>query len=1074
MRKLVVKLCLLFIVSCINYCTLHSQIITRLSDVVGNSNSIQVADDNFGYSIVTEGDLVVVGVPNQDYDSNSGNFATNAGAVYVFSKDEGGTDKWGIVKKISASGTNARVASDGFGGSVGLSGNLIVVGALAQDYDASGANLATTAGAAYIYSKDQGGTDNWGQVAKIVGTGTNGRVASDRFGSSVAIDGNVVVVGAPFQEYDASGANMASNTGAAYIFSKDQGGTDNWGQVTKIVATGTNARVANDRFGFSVDIDGDVAVVGVPFQDYDASGANSLSSAGAAYVYSKDQGGTDNWGQVKKIVATGTNGRNQGDDFGEFVAIDGDIIVVGADDHEYDTSGANSLSSAGAAFIYSKDQGGTDNWGQIKKITGLGTNGRLANDDFGLSVAISGDIIVVGAVGQDYDAGGANLVDGAGAAYVYRQNQGGTDNWGLVEKLAARFGTHRTADDAYGFNVAVSDSRIVVGITGQDYDASGVFGVNNGGKATIYNHTTTLECTSSAWDSLPSSNSGIYDAVVTSGTCVISPGSAIKSLTVSSGATATIASGTVTITEGFTNNGTISGAGSVTLGGTSAQTIAGTGTTNNVILNNSTGASITDSLKISGVYTHTAGTLTTNNKLRLVASGATTYGQIAGTGIGSISGQIIAEYFIPSSSSGKWRSISSPLTGVTIGDLADDILINYGTPSYSYSNVWALTESNGGSSSIGAWAPISSSTQSMNDNGFSIYLFDDNVSADITIDVQGTYTDGDYTTAALTRTGSIGDTSGWHLLRNPWPSNYNHTGTITNLGSNTIYVTEGNTFRDWNGTTGTLSSGVIPPFHAFYAEISSNSNTLTLLDANRTTSSSANYHDKNGLINYVAVKATGENDNWDETRVYQDDKAENGFDNFDAKKRVNGEGAPTIYTLVEDKKVSINLIKNIPTKGISFPLMFSAYESGKYILSFTEDNLESDVEIVLEDLETKKMHKASTGKYEFTYDKANGAKQRFVLHYKRKSGTSTSVTETANQENIFVSSQNKEVHISFGNEGDYIISVYDLMGREMYNGTTKTNGGTTENINLEGVAAGYYIVNISSQNSKQTFKVFLR
>lgn len=1072
MKKLLLKINVLIVLFCLSSNYTYSQTITKLKDLVGTGTNARIGSDFFGRAVAIDGDLMVVGARQQDYDSTGGSNLTDAGAAYIFSKDQGGTGNWGLVKKITA---NARNNGDQFGESVAISGDVIVVGAYRHDYDSSGLNFENNAGAAYIFYKDEGGSDNWGHIKKIFGTGTNGRIGGDLFGRFVAISGDVIVAGAGGQDYDSAGGNSVSSAGAAFVFGKNTGGTDNWGQIKKLTGKGTNGRIASDNFGARVDISGDVIVIGASGQDYDSAGGDFLSGAGAAYVFSKNEGGTDNWGHVKKLTGKGTNGRLASDNFGTSVAISNNVIVAGASQQSYDSAGGNFLSGTGAAYIFSKDEGGTDNWGHIKKITGKGTNGRISIDNFGFPVDISDDVIVVGAYQHDYDDAGTNFISDAGGAFVFSKDEGGTDNWGQLRRISATGTNGRNSSDYFSFSLAISSDNIVVGAHQQDYDAAGANLVTNAGKATVYSLAYILNCTSSAWSITPSSSTGNYDATVVSGTCAINSGSALKTIDVQTGATVTIASGDVTVTESFTNNGTISGAGILYLGGTTAQSILGTGTTNNLSLTNSAGAFITDSLKISGVYRHTTGVLTTNNKLRLVATGATTYGQIANSSSsGSISGQVIAEYFIPSSSSGKWRSICSPLTGVTINDLSDDININYGTPAYLNSNVWALDESQGGSSSRGAWAPISSSTQTMDNDGFSIYLWDDNVSSDITIDVQGTYNDGNYTTPALTRTGSIGDTTGWHLLRNPWPSNYIHSFTMTNLVSNTIYVTEGNTFRDWNGTTGTLSNGLIPPFHAFYAEINSHNNTLTLSDGNRFTGNSANYHDKTGLINYVAVKATNEQDIWDETRVYQNDKAENGFDSFDAKKRVNGVGAPTIYTQVDNQKVSINLIKNVPTKGISFPLLFSAYESGKYTLSFTEDNIASGIEVVLEDLDTKTLHKATDGEYEFNYNPTTAKKQRFVLHYQRKSGTSTSIDEAVSKENIFVSSQNKEVHISFGNEGDYTVSVYDLIGREMYNGKTVTNGGTLENINLDGVAAGYYIVNVSSQNSKQTFKVFLK
>jgi len=113
--------------------------------------------------------------------------------------------------------------------------------------------------------------------------------------------GDYAIVGAYAEDEDTNGANTLSNAGSAYIFKKDQGGTDNWGQVKKIVSSD---RGASDFFGISVSIDGEYAIVGASTEDHDANGANTISNAGSAYIFKKDQGGTDNWGQVKKIVSS--------------------------------------------------------------------------------------------------------------------------------------------------------------------------------------------------------------------------------------------------------------------------------------------------------------------------------------------------------------------------------------------------------------------------------------------------------------------------------------------------------------------------------------------------------------------------------------------------------------------------------------------------------------------------------------------------------------------------------------------------------------------------------------------------
>src|SRR5207253_2576706 len=119
---------------------------------------------------------------------------------------------------------------------------------------------------------------------------------------------------------------------------------------------------------------------------------NKNSQTGAAYVYSRNQGGVDNWGEVKKLTAS--DGASP-DQFGISVAISGDTIVVGA---------YNKNSSTGAAYVYSRNQGGVDNWGEVKKLTASDAHGF---DEFGVSVAISGDTIVVGAPNKNSVTGAA-------------------------------------------------------------------------------------------------------------------------------------------------------------------------------------------------------------------------------------------------------------------------------------------------------------------------------------------------------------------------------------------------------------------------------------------------------------------------------------------------------------------------------------------------------------------------------------------------------------------------------------------------------------------------------------------
>ena len=329
---------------------------TSLNEIKKLLASDGQAGDEFGFYVAVDGDTAIVGAWREDAAGGS-----QEGAAYVFEKNQGGADNWGEVKKLVASDPeeNAR-----FGSSVGISGDTIVVGASIQSA------AADNAGAAYFFERNQGGADNWGEVKKLTASDAE---AGDHFGKSVAISGDTVLVGADLE--DAGG----TDAGAAYVFERDQGGPDNWGEVLKLTASDAEN---NDSFGNSVSVNGDSAIVGAWLEDVDGS----TLAPGAAYVFHRDEGGADNWGEVKKLSASDFE---RLDRFGYSVAINGDTAVVGAWSED---SGGD---QAGAAYVFERDQGGADNWGEVTKLTASDAFGGAA---FGRSVAISANTAVVGAV----------------------------------------------------------------------------------------------------------------------------------------------------------------------------------------------------------------------------------------------------------------------------------------------------------------------------------------------------------------------------------------------------------------------------------------------------------------------------------------------------------------------------------------------------------------------------------------------------------------------------------------------------------------------------------------------------
>jgi len=166
------------------------------------------------------------------------------------------SQNWSELSKNLALDKNA---SDYFGNAVSISGDYAIVGAKGGDYDAAGQNLLSQAGAAYIL-KYNSGSSSWEQVQKLV---SSDRESGDAFGYSVSINGEFAIVGAYTEGQNDLNGNPASSFGAAYVF-KLNISTGIWEQKQKLVAFD---RYIDDYYGQSVDINGNYAIVGAPFEE---------------------------------------------------------------------------------------------------------------------------------------------------------------------------------------------------------------------------------------------------------------------------------------------------------------------------------------------------------------------------------------------------------------------------------------------------------------------------------------------------------------------------------------------------------------------------------------------------------------------------------------------------------------------------------------------------------------------------------------------------------------------------------------------------------------------------------------
>ena len=352
------------------------------------------ADDFFGQAVAVSGDTVAVSAWNED--GGTGDPFTNSGAVYVFQRDEGGADNWGEVGKLTPGDPGM---GDLFGNNLALNGDTLVVGSYRED-GGTGDPLVNS-GAAYIFERDEGGADNWGEVLKL--TASDPQVG-DQFGVGVDIHADTIAVGA--RDEDGGPGDPIAETGAAYIFERDEGGPENWGQVARVTASDPQA---DDAFGSEVAVNNQTVVVAAPKED--GGPGDPHEDAGAAYIFDRDEGGVDNWGQVARLQASDPQ---EFDEFGNDVAVSGNLVVVGSCCEDGGTGGL--LEDAGAAYVFNRNEGGADNWGQVQKVTASDAG---VEDYFGNSVSASGDTVVVGAYNES--GGPGDPLNGAGAAYVFEQ-----------------------------------------------------------------------------------------------------------------------------------------------------------------------------------------------------------------------------------------------------------------------------------------------------------------------------------------------------------------------------------------------------------------------------------------------------------------------------------------------------------------------------------------------------------------------------------------------------------------------------------------------------------------------------
>lgn len=350
--------------------------------------------------LALDGDTLIVGVPVDGSAATviggdpTNTDAPDSGAVQVFVRS--GTN-WFLQAYVKASNTGA---GDGFGSALALDGDTLVVGAPGEDSSAEGvdgnqvSNTNPNAGAVYVFERVAG---TWTQRAYLKASNTD---PGDRFGGSVAISGDTILVGATGEDSSATGVGGnelnggAPAAGAVYAFVRSGA---SWSQQAYLKASNTGA---GDNFG-EVALAGDVAVVGAWMEESAATGvdgdqSDNSSFGGAAYIFGRT-GST--WAQEAYLKPAA--GPWIPEWFGQQVAVSQGLVVVA------DPLLATGIGyiDAGGAFVYERVGGA---WQELATLVPPGESA------FGSSLAASGGRLVVGAPGFGWP-----FLGGAGQAFVY-------------------------------------------------------------------------------------------------------------------------------------------------------------------------------------------------------------------------------------------------------------------------------------------------------------------------------------------------------------------------------------------------------------------------------------------------------------------------------------------------------------------------------------------------------------------------------------------------------------------------------------------------------------------------------
>ena len=548
--------------------------------------------------------------------------------------------------------------------------------------------------------------------------------------------------------------------------------------------------------------------------------------------------------------------------------------------------------------------------------------------------------------------------------------------------------------------------------------------------------------------------------------------------------------GTLHLKGDFTNNGTALIASTVKVDGSGTQSISGVSNFN-----------ILDVDKSAGTATVTGGTSNVTNILRLTrgtmnANGNTVIvSNASGTGLiddftvtappGTLTGNVRVQRYIDGSPSNGFHHIGSPVNAPSITQLSE--LSLYGTdgvavtpqptcdplaldPTSNYGNLFEWRET-GPWTVPGCWQSgwyVRSSGSLTNGRGYAGIVF----GAPTTLEISGVANTSAFTNVSysgLSHTNTTGD--GWQLVSNPFPS------PIVWANVPAGFDAQASFWQDGGYYSGTYQS-ITPPTHpgyligsmqGFFVRTASSGN-FTLTQNHRSLGDPPFFFEI--VSNRLELVIEG-NGFADKTMLYfTDEGPTNDWDSeYDANKIKSNTNQPTLYTMAENKLISINALQ-LTGHPNTIPMGLFPGTAGTYQITAHDLNtFDMASQIFLEDLREGTIQNLFTDPvYSFTAD-PNDNENRFLLHF-NLAGQTTGVGQAENN-SVVIYGYGSSVNmlVNFPSEQTGVVSIYTLLGQEIY--TEKGSYSGKHEINLESIATGSYIVRAMFENTAYTKRVLL-